>query len=122
MFKVNKSASGDQHYITNMEASKEWGDLGLVLEILSQLGAKPLIMSRPINGTLFTASGISPQAQQVYYDKLQALVNGYHMSLVDFHQYTNDRYFSIDQGSHTSRKGWVIVDHALDTFYHADIH
>ena len=93
----------------------------LVLEILSELGAKPL-MSRPINGTLFTASGISPQAQQVYYDKLQALVNGYHMPLIDFQQYTNDRYFSIEQGSHTSRKGWVIVDQELYAFYRGVIH
>ena len=36
------------------------------------------------------------------------------MPLVDFQQYVTDIYFSIDQGSHTSREGWVYVDQTLD--------
>jgi poly-D-alanine transfer protein DltD len=79
-------------------------------------------MSRPINGTVYTVIGISPHAQQHYYNKLQALVNSYNLPLVDFQQYTSDRYFSVDGDSHTSREGWVIVDQTLDAFYHGNIH
>jgi D-alanine transfer protein len=120
--KIQKPGSADQTYIANLNASREWGDLAILLEILKELGAQPLIMSRPINGTVYTVFGISPQAQQHYYTKLQALVNSYHMPLVDFQSYTSDRYFSVDGDSHTSREGWVIVDQTLDAFYHGNIH
>ena len=120
--KIQKPGSADQTYIANLNASREWGDLAILLEILKELGAQPLIMSRPINGTVYTVFGISPQAQQHYYSKLQALVNSYHMPLVDFQSYTSDRYFSVDGDSHTSREGWVIVDQTLDAFYHGNIH
>ena len=48
------------------------------------------------------------------------LVRGYNFPLADFKEYTNDRLFSIDYSSHTSRKGWVIVDQTLDAFYHGN--
>jgi D-alanine transfer protein len=121
-FKVNKPNSSDQHYIANLDSSKEWGDLAILLEILKELGAQPVIMSRPINGALYTASGISKTGQQAYYTKLENLVGTYGMPLVDFHQYTTDRFFNIDQASHTSREGWAIVDKRLDAFYHGNIH
>jgi len=44
---AEKPGSGDQNYISNLVASKEWGDLELELEILKELGADPLVMSPP---------------------------------------------------------------------------
>ena len=120
--KKQKPGSADQMYIANIDMSREWEDLAILLEILKEQGAQPLIISRPINGTVYTAIGISPQAQQHYYTKLQDLVNSYQMPLVDFQQYTSDRYFNVDNDSHTSREGWVIVDQTLDAFYHGNIH
>jgi D-alanine transfer protein len=121
VLKINQPGSGDQKYINKINISEEWGDLAIMLEILKELGAQPLIMSRPINGTLYAAAGISEQAQQTYYTRLQSLVSAYNMPLVDFQQYTNDRYFSFDEASHTGAKGWVIVDRTLDAFYHGNI-
>ncbi len=117
-FEFHAPGSVDQSYITKLNNSQEWGDLSILLEILKEMGAKPLILSRPINGGLYTAAGISSKAQQVYYNKLKALVSAYNFPLVDFQQYTDDRYFSVDYASHTSSKGWVLVDQVLDAFYH----
>jgi D-alanine transfer protein len=121
VLKINQPGSGDQQYINKINVSEEWGDLAILLEVLKEMGAQPLIMSRPINGTLYAAAGISEQAQQAYYTRLQSLVSAYNMPLVDFQQYTNDRYFSFDEASHTGAKGWVIVDKTLDAFYHGNI-
>jgi D-alanine transfer protein len=115
---IKKPGSQDNAYIAKINISKEWGDFEILLGVLKELGAKPLILSRPINGTLYTAAGISSEAQQVYYTRLEKLAQDYGATLVDFKEYTDDRYFSIDITSHTGRKGWVLVDQTLDAFYH----
>jgi len=120
-FKPQAPGSGDMLYTANVQNSKEWGDLEIVLQLLKEMGAKPLIMSRPINGVLFTASGVSSQAQQVYYNKLEQTVQAYQMPLVDFKQFTNDKYFNTDSVSHTSRKGWIYVNQIFDAFFHDKI-
>jgi D-alanine transfer protein len=117
-FKPQVSGSGDQLFINNIQNSKEWGDLEIVLQILKEMGAKPLIMSRPINGVLFAASGISSQAQQVYYNKLEQTIQAYQIPLIDFKEFTNDKYFNTDSVSHTSRKGWIYVNQTFDAFFH----
>jgi D-alanine transfer protein len=116
-----KPGSGDKFYLDNMNVTKEWNDLQITLEILNELGAKPLILSHPYDGALETAAGVSPRARQVYYDRLEKLVAAYHMPLVDFRQHDQDLYFNIDKASHTSVKGWVYVDQALDEFYHGNL-
>ena len=119
---VHPAGSGDQNYLSLLESSIQWVNFELVLGILKEMGAEPLILSRPLNGLIYAAGGVSPQAQQVYYTKLESLVRGYNFPLADFKEYTNDRLFSIDYSSHTSREGWVIVDQTLDAFYHGNIH
>jgi len=85
-------------------------------------GARPLILSRPVNGRYWEALGVSEQAQNAYYLELRAVVEPYHMTLVDYQQHTNDIYFSNDKFSHTSRYGWVYVDQTLDEFFHGNLH
>jgi D-alanine transfer protein len=119
---VQAPGSADQAYLSVLENSQQWGDLKLVLEICQAVGARPLLLSRPINGQVYAATGISAQAQAVYYSELEKIAADYHVALVDFKEYTNDKYFSIDGASHTSRKGWVIVDQVLDAFYHNKLH
>jgi D-alanine transfer protein len=92
------------------------------LDVLHELGAKPLILSRPVNGGYWTAVGVSEDAQNAYYIKLHAIVDPYDMTLVDYRQYTNDIYFSMDSVAHTSRYGWVYVDQTLDQFFHGNLH
>ncbi len=49
---VSQPGSGDQRYITSLNNSEEWGDFAILLEVLNELGAQPLLLSCPINGTL----------------------------------------------------------------------
>ena len=60
--------------------------------------------------------GFSLTSQQAYYTKPENLVGAYGMPLVEFQQYTTDRFFSIDQASHTRWEGWAIVDKMLNVF------
>jgi D-alanine transfer protein len=114
--------SGDKHFIHKISISKEWQDLDILLSVLKETGAQPLILSRPLNGTMWNAMGVSSAARQVYYDRLKKTVQPYGFPLVDFFDQDTNRLFSIDLSSHTSRLGWVYVDKVLDDFYHGKIH
>ena len=115
------AGSEDKGFIYRVEQHPEWTDLNILLRVLQELGAKPLILSRPMNVHLWEALGVSEQAQDTYYVKLTDMVTPYHMPLVDYRQYGTDIYFSIDQGAHTSRYGWVYVDQTLDDYFHGRI-
>lgn len=114
--------SRDKRFISELLTHPEWVDFQILLRVLHELGAQPLILSRPLNVHLWEALGVSEQAQNIYYDKLHQMVNPYQMPVVDLRQYGTDMYFSIDLGSHTSRDGWIYVDQVLDDFYHGRIH
>ncbi|MDR3574493.1 MAG: D-alanyl-lipoteichoic acid biosynthesis protein DltD [Anaerolineaceae bacterium] len=115
--------SKDPQFINNLNGSKEWSDLKILLEVLKEMGAQPLILSRPIDGPIWDARGVSQNARQVYYDRLQNIVvDTYGMPLVDFNDHDGDKYFSVDYASHTSRLGWVYVDQKLDAFFHGKLH
>ena len=118
---IKPIGSTDKKYISLLDHSKEWGDVEFVMEIFREMGASPLILSLPIHGPEYEADGVSPQAQQVYYTKLESLVGSYRFPLADFKEYTDNALFSVDWASHTSRMGWVIIDHRLDVFYHAEV-
>ncbi|HUH99375.1 MAG TPA: D-alanyl-lipoteichoic acid biosynthesis protein DltD [Anaerolineales bacterium] len=115
------AGSQDKGFIARVEAHPEWIDLDILLRVLQELGAKPLILGRPMNVRLWEALGVSERAQETYYLKLDDVVNQYHLPLVDYRRYGTDIYFSIDQGAHTSRLGWVYVDQTLDEFFHGQI-
>ena len=114
--------ASDEKFIQELSSSKEWEDFDLLLSVLQETGAQPLILSRPLNGVMWTAIGVSLPARQVYYAMLQKTVQPYGFPLVDFYDQDTNRLFSIDIYSHTSRLGWVYVDQTLDAFYHNEIH
>ena len=89
---------------------------------LEELGAQPLVMSRPFNGLFWNTQGVTSNDRNVYYDKLTRLVAPYHVLLVDFKDHDEDKYFNIDTSSHSSPKGWIYVDKALDAFYQGNLH
>ncbi len=113
--------SGDAVFIRTVSASKEWDDLDILLAVLKQTGAQALILGRPLNGPMWNARGVTPLARQFFYDRLQETVQPYGFPLIDFSDQDNNRLFSIDLYSHTSRLGWAYVDQALDAFYHGNI-
>jgi len=112
------AASGDMAYQYNLDTSVEWIDLDLLLRVLTELGARPLLLSRPVNGAYWEAMGVSQDARDTYYKHLRSLAQQYGVPVIDFKAHEMDRFFSIDTLSHTSRKGWVYVNETLDAFYH----
>ena len=115
------AGSQDAYFTHLIKTYPEWGDLDILLRVLQELGAQPLILSRPMNVPLWEVLGVSEQAQSVYYIKLHKVVDQHQVPLADFQQYGKDVYFSTDQYSHTSRYGWVYVDQILDEYYHGQI-
>jgi D-alanine transfer protein len=111
----------DQATITNLKQTLEWTDLDILLRTLKDMGAQPLIMSRPFSATYWDARGITAQDRQAFYDRLSQVVASYDMPLVDFREHETDIYFNTDASSHTSRKGWVYVNKAMDEFYHGTL-
>jgi D-alanine transfer protein len=112
------SGSRDEIALGRLKASDEWADFDILLRVLTDMGARPLILSRPANAVYWDAMGVSPTVCQAYYDQLHRCVERYGIPVVDFQAYGEDKYFSVDAASHPSRVGWVVVDKALDDFYH----
>jgi D-alanine transfer protein len=118
----NPPGSEDPYFIHDLSVSKEWEDFDILLSVLKETGAQPLILGRPFNGPVLTALGDSAAARQVYYYTLQKEVKPYGFPLVDFADQDTNPLFSVDEFSHTSRVGWVYVDQALDSFYRGNLH
>ncbi len=116
--KTKPIPKGDTGFVKALDGSMEWNDLALLLQILKELGAQPLLLGRPTNADYYHAIGVSDAALQHYYDKLDQLANQYGVRVIDFRNFQDDRYFGVDPAPHTSREGWVYVDQTLDTFYH----
>jgi D-alanine transfer protein len=111
-------AALDRFASKQLRQTLEWTDLDILLRTLKEMGAQPLIMSRPINAPYWEARGISLAIRQAFYDRLGQSAARYGLPLVDFRDHEADKYFSVDEDSHTSRKGWVYVNKAMDDFYH----
>jgi len=111
-------ASADEEFLTNLKNAKEWTDLQILLQVLKESGAEPLLLSRPLNRPFLEALGISPEAQKVYYQKLSQTVLPYGFLLVDFQELDHLTHFSVDRTSHPGLLGWIYVNRAIDDFYH----
>ncbi len=109
----------DDSFKAGVLGAKEWEDLDIALRVLTEMGAEPLIMSRPMNVHLWERLGVSEQAQNSYYKKLHEVIDPYGIPVIDFQEHDTDPYFSMDLASHTSRKGWVYVNQAFDEFFHS---
>jgi D-alanine transfer protein len=110
--------SANDTYVKNLLNSAEWSDFKILLQVLKQLGAEPLIVGRPLNVPMWEVMGVSEDTQKIYYSRLHSVADPFGMTLMDMRQYDQEKYFSIDQGSHTSRVGWVYIDQILDAYFH----
>jgi D-alanine transfer protein len=108
----------DAAFRARIAAASEWIDLELLLRTLTELRAKPLILSMPIDGTLYDARGVSRSARQVYYDRMSELAQRYHFPLLQFEDHDADPAFLIAHREHPTPKGWMYYDRALDDFFH----
>jgi len=117
---LQKNDLFDQRFVRLLRRSKEWGDLGLLLTALRELGAQPLIVISPFDGFFYDYRGVSAAARAQYYQRIDLVGQAYGAPVVTFEDHEYDKFFFLDVG-HPSMKGWVYYDRALDAFYHGTI-
>jgi D-alanine transfer protein len=105
----------DAAFRTHVAAADEWTNLELLFRTLTELRARPLILSMPIDA--YAARGVSRSARNVYYDRMRELAR-YHFPLVEFEDHDADPTFLTAHREHPTPKGWMYYDRALDNFFH----
>ena len=110
--------AGDGVFLERMDAAREWIDFDLLLRVLSQIQARPLLLSMPINGLLFDHGDVSRSAHEAYYKKVRVLAQRYDFPLIEFEDHDNDPAFFDRHKYHLSAKGWMFYNRALDDFFH----
>jgi D-alanine transfer protein len=113
-----KGSLTDGGFLTTLRRSKGWTDLDLLLQVLKEMNAQPLILGIPFPGNFYDYVGVSAGARQVYYQMLQDAVQPYGMPLETFEDHEDDNVFFYNAGSHLSSKGWIFFSRAIDAFYH----
>ena len=106
----------DAAFRARVAAGGEWTDLELLFRTLTELKARPLILSTPIDA--YAASGVSRSARHVYYDKMRELARRYHFPLIEFEDHDADPDFLIAHREHPTPKGWMYYNKALNNFFH----
>ncbi len=114
---AEKDTLNDKLFLRELRRSTEWADLDLLLGVLHELGAQPLIITLPFNGLFFDYQGVSAAARGEYYRGLRNIGTKYGVPVVTFEDHEYDRVFFTDV-SHPGMKGWLYYDQVLDQFYH----
>jgi D-alanine transfer protein len=113
--------SRDADFINDVTIAQEWDDLRIALQVMRELGARPIVLSSPMNVPLWETIGVSEQAQNTYYSILHSVVDPYDVPVIDSKQFGEIKYFSMDLASHASRKGWIYVDQTLDAIFRGQL-
>ena len=116
--KIRPKTSRDKMFIETVGKAREWTDTELLLRTFQELGAKPLLLSMPVEDIRLEAGGLSPAARNVFAERLHGLAKTYNFPLLAFREHENDPGFLSDFFDHLSAKGWIYYDRALDDFYH----
>lgn len=102
------------------KGSMEYEDFQLVLDILQEYEAKPLIISLPLNGYFYDYMGFPLQERQDYYEKVKIQVEEADFTFVDLSMYEYEKYF-FEDSIHPSLKGWVHIDQAIQSFINEEL-
>lgn len=113
-----RSAWTDARFRAGIDSSQFWEDLDVTCQLLTQLGAKPLLISMPYNGPLWDYRGVPAATRALYYAKVRSIAGRYDIPtfLLDDHEY--DDYFWFDLWSHFNSRAWLLFDERIDAFYH----
>lgn len=107
-----------QNFVKAVKSAKEWTDLELLLRTFSELGARPLLLSMPVEDIRLEVYGVSPAARTAYLRRLDETAARYDVQLLDFREHEKDPAFLVDFLDHLSPQGWLYYNKALDDFYH----
>jgi len=92
--------SWDKQFVAKLQKAQEWKDFELVLRLLKETGAQPLILSMPLHADVLEAQGVSEEARLQYGAQLKELVKKYKAPLVYFSDHESDPVFFVDQNDH----------------------
>jgi D-alanine transfer protein len=112
------NSRSDEEFLRTLRENQEWTDLELLLRILAEKGARPLLLSMPLHGGWFDQCGVTYAARRAYYEKLREVGARHHVPVVDFADHDADRSFCFDCRGHLSPGGWVRYDRVFDGFFH----
>jgi D-alanine transfer protein len=119
----------DDWFIKKLNQSNEWRDLELLFRVMTEIHARPLLLSMPLDGEFYDEAGISRSARECYYRKLRALAQQYDFALAEFEQHDEDPIFLTRRAArlkhiaapHLTAKGWMFYDRVLDNFFHGRV-
>jgi D-alanine transfer protein len=109
---------GSGMFVADEQHAHEWIDFELLLRGLNELGARPLLLSIPIDGQYFDQFGVGRSYRDLYYNRIRRLAQTYQMPLVTFEGHDLDEDFLAGHHDHLTDKGWLYFDKAIDDFYH----
>ena len=109
---------GAEKFVAVEQHAHEWIDFELLLRGLNELGARPLLLSIPIDGQYFEQFGVERGFRDLYYKRIRELAQVHHLPLVDFEGHDLDEDFLAGHHDHLTDKGWLYFDKAMDDFFH----
>lgn len=110
--------SRNKAFLQAMQHASEWTDAELLMRTLRELGARPLLLSMPLEDIRLEVYGISGDAREEYHRRLNALAAKYQMPLISFRDHEQEPGFLVDFLDHLSGQGWLYYNKALDDFFH----
>ena len=114
----DRSPNPTPTFVQTVAKAREWTDFELLLRTFQETGAKPLLLSMPVEDIRLEVYGVSTEVRSAYLQRLDALAAQYHAPLDDFRDHQNDPGFLVDFLDHLSPDGWLYYNKALDDFYH----
>jgi D-alanine transfer protein len=109
---------GPELFAAGEQNAHEWIDFELLLRGLNELGARPLVLSMPIDGKYFDRFGVGRPYRDLYYKRIRGLAEVHHIPLLAFEEHDLDEDFLVAHRDHLTDKGWLYFDKALDDFFH----
>jgi D-alanine transfer protein len=110
--------NGAELFVTGEQNSQEWVDFELLLRGLNELGARPLLLSIPIDGRYFDRFGVGRGFRDLYYKRIRELAQVHGVPIVEFEGHDLDEDFLAGHHDHLTDKGWLYFDKAIDDFFH----
>jgi D-alanine transfer protein len=109
---------GSERFAAREQNAHEWIDFELLLRALKELGARPLLLSIPIDGKYFDRFGVGRSFRDLYYKRIQGLAEAHQMPLIEFERHDLDEDFLAGHHDHLTEKGWIYFDKVIDDFFH----